>query len=168
MFIPTTYTGKGKPVAFFPDTMIAGNLWSNKLQKYARIPNLLLVSAYWHEVKKGKQIACYGYVGGWLPEKDFPDGIDNPNFSFGDFLEIATIRNYKTPQDKSGCWVGFTGLHKLGHSKPWKAPAEFFLDGTPEAAYDPQVLANMITNPSQVPAGAVGWFKLAANKTDTK
>lgn len=164
MFIPTTYTGKGKPVAFFLETVTAGRSWSNKLQKYVRMPNILIVSGYWHEVKNGKQIVCYGSVGGGLSEKDFPDGIDNPNFSFSDFLEIATVRNYKTPQDSRSCWIWFTALHKLGHSKPWKAPAEFFLDGTPEAAYDPQVLADMITNPSKVPVGAIGWFKLAANK----
>jgi hypothetical protein len=168
MFIPTTYTGKGKPVAFFPETTSAGDEVLNGSNVFPKkLPpkmNFLYVSAYWHEIKNGKHIVCYGIVEGILPDKDFPDGVDNPNFSFGAFLEAAYSRDTEQSNNKPNCWVGFTALHKLGHSKPWNIEHEPSSKFSSEAAYDPQVLANMITNPSQVPVGAIGWFKLAASK----
>lgn len=170
MFIPTSYTGKGKPFAFLPETMSPGP-WSNRILEPPlppRDPSTMFISAYWQEVKAGTLLMCFGTLICQLDKQFFPNGIDDPSFTFDTFLEFADSR-VLLPNDPKPRHVlrlqMVNAVHKLGRPKPWKAP---LIDHSPyfdeEAAYDPQILNNMLVNPSQVPVGAIGWFKLAADK----
>lgn len=161
MFIPTSTIATGKPVAFIPDTLNAGNAldFSNSPPyQLARDPLLAYVCAYWQEGTAAKRLACYGVVYVKLNPQQFPMGIDTPDFTFEDFLESAD-----TVDVLFGSGAGFTASHKLGNAKPYTCDQGNWYPNF-DSAYSPSDLAQLLAFPEYTPSNTTPWHKLIANK----
>ena len=168
MFIPVDPTNKTK-IAFIPESMhltysasyLAPYPIANRANINTDVP-IWQIAAYWQEIKQGKPITVFGVATIYFTAYDISDPTFNtlfPNRKHED-ITCAELLYVTTMRD-----IGKVGVAKLGHTRPYFRPEAYmgtFLESNMNALdfYDAQKLTNLHANPTVLPSGVEGWYKI--------
>ena len=173
MFIPTLYTGKGKLIAFLPQSLNHPLGWSNSKQQYVRKEGSLVIAAYWLEFKAGKQIACFGVITPLLHGEvetsyaeglELPSGTTSKNAGYSDLLQLKKTESNRKRNNPTVAFtsdISFVAAHKLGNSRAYNSDLSGYFPEL-ESFYDESLLISLLGSTSNSPPqGTDGWYKWA-------